>query len=806
MSKKKKSPGKSESGPAKDVESPDTAGLLESIRQRLLPTSAALLSTLFVWAFLAPADATSVFMGEALAHNLFWLLSGLLVSLGMIGRAGFHFSRGAWVLSGLAILWLLWSTFAAGEYCSPRRAWFGCWQVISIACCYFVCRGILVGPKTKSALAMILLLGCTACALHGVYQVTVEFPAQKTKYFEDPDAFIAAIPGLVAPEGSPQRARFENRLFSPEPYATFALANSLACVLSAALVLLAAALWSTWQNRIQLAEKVSKFRARQIVLGLIAVVVALCWFLTLSRTAYLAVAAGFSVLLFLYLRLRSHNRAFSRGSVLAAGAVVFVLLLACVGWLWQNDKLVLSEAKKSLGYRIEYWQATTAMLQDHGFRGVGLGNFQAYYPQYKLPEASEEIADPHNWPLDLAATLGIPMFCIVLAWLGFHFRGAFPLLAAVPLTGDEQNKATNHDLLDQQLGRMLFWGAAGGGLICLLLLGLLSAYAVGTYLCIWVLAGVLLWFVGPLLNAMLAEDSSATKVIYLAGWVAIAVCLLASGSWQASGIAFPFVALLALQSPSVGRAGRRAEAEAESQVVVPWIAVLPALGLVLFVLQMWQPVTSAWTLSQQAMDASSNREQIQKLESAIAADSSDAEHKSRLAQVSVAQALTLGRGEFSRAAEQGLDALEQWLAQDQRSFAHWRLACHLAMDLAAQARFFGLQQEQAYLARARGFANRAVECYPTSVELHVQLAAIAALEMDKEVVETELARAIALSENTPHQDKQLGRHRTIEPGDQQIHFPFVFPALQSAATSNGKVQAEPLIEWMRSRIGTEKAL
>ena len=54
----------------------------------------------------------------------------------------------------------------------------------------------------------------------------------------------------------------------------------------------------------------------------------------------------------------------------------------------------------------EYWQSTLTMIVRHPWLGVGPGNFQDYYTQFKLPAASEEIRDPHNFVLEVWATAG----------------------------------------------------------------------------------------------------------------------------------------------------------------------------------------------------------------------------------------------------------------------------------------------------------------------------------------------------------------------------------------------------------------
>ena len=78
------------------------------------------------------------------------------------------------------------------------------------------------------------------------------------------------------------------------------------------------------------------------------------------------------------------------------------------------DREVITEAPKSLLYRWQYWRATCDMIGDHPWFGCGLGNFKSYYTRYKAPEASETIADPHNFLLEIAATAGLPSLVLFL--------------------------------------------------------------------------------------------------------------------------------------------------------------------------------------------------------------------------------------------------------------------------------------------------------------------------------------------------------------------------------------------------------
>ena len=98
------------------------------------------------------------------------------------------------------------------------------------------------------------------------------------------------------------------------------------------------------------------------------------------------------------------------------GLTVAVLLTMgiAVGGL---DRQVFSEASKSLGYRAQYWQSTMRMIAECPLTGCGPGNFQYEYTRFKLPEASEEVADPHNFLLEVWATAGTPAMLALLAVL-----------------------------------------------------------------------------------------------------------------------------------------------------------------------------------------------------------------------------------------------------------------------------------------------------------------------------------------------------------------------------------------------------
>lgn len=759
----------------KTVEHSASAWMLSSC---LRPAAAFLVATLIVWAFFVPVDATSVFQGQALAQNLFWIIAACLCGAAAM-QGGFTFGRVSWAICLGALAWLIFVSVQAGGENNPRQAWNGFWQVNALASCYFCTRGIIVGPKSRAAIVGVCLAGCVASSVHGLYQVQIEIPAARVEYLRNPDAWLSAA-GLDAPLGSPQRIRYEKRLLdSSEPFANFALTNSLATTLSAGVLILFAVLATSVARKNEVnpvrAENQAKINWGAILALIVSLgVVLLCWFLTLSRSAWVAVliSALFGLLLY---GLRHKRSGLNTKNVGIGISVVLVLLVSGAFWLVRNDKLVISETRKSLDFRLEYWDATLRMIGEHGLFGVGLGNFQSYYPYYKLALASEEIADPHNWILDIAATLSLPIAIAIFMWLVFNFvKGIGCALSQA--VDDQTDVPTRSSEIDQQSSTAIALGAVMGGFICAFLLWLLLNVNLAIVLGSWVPALVLVIVMWPLL----LDFANRYYYLLMAAVLSMLVCLLASGSWQASGISVPLLLLIAAsQKPTSTQpqSGRFAIA-------------LPLIGLALFLYQAWLPVNNSWSFSQQALIATSSAKQLALAKSAVEADWLDTGPQAWFAQGKIEQAKQAGRGEFERLASQATLELDAWLERDRRSFTNWRHAGNLTLDLCASAQRHGIDFE-IFIKKAIEYYSKAVERYPTSVELRAQLAGAAAMSRDWELSEDQIRRAISLSEATPHLDKKLGA--------QLIYLPFSGLPAEIKAQATGMVNAEPLVEWIRKQ-------
>ncbi len=276
-------------------------------------------------------------------------------------------------------------------------------------------------------MAVVMIATAVAVSGYGFYQCYYEMPQLRAEYAADPERALAEV-GLSL--DSPERRTFEDRLNNTEPLAAFALTNSLAGFLTPWLVMLVGI------AALELRGGCARGQPWRLLLCLAPI--AACLLLTKSRSGYVAAVAGSLWACWLALRDKSDGPIFAdakNGTVsdarkrtvswkLPAAAFVLATTLV-VAAVAVEGPAVLGRAAKSFGYRLQYWQSTLRMIADRPWFGCGPGNFQETYPQYKLPEASEEIADPHNFLLEVGATAGVPAAAALLAVLALCFLSFF---------------------------------------------------------------------------------------------------------------------------------------------------------------------------------------------------------------------------------------------------------------------------------------------------------------------------------------------------------------------------------------------
>ncbi len=310
-------------------------------------------------------------------------------------------------------------------------------------------------------------------------------------------------------------ASLRNRVLnSTEPVGRFALANTFAALLIFGIVVI------LWQSlSVTRAEW-----ARSIALIAVCLLLGYVLLLTKSRSAWIGLLAAVGVAACCMISLRGERRWLRP---VMTGIAVIGLLLAATWFTGGLDRLVFSEAGKSLRYRLEFWEATWGVIQEHPWSGTGPGNFRVNYLKYKLPGSSEEILDPHNLFLEVWAIGGIvPLLALAALLLGAAWSGVSQITRPQQPVSPQWSVALR--------------GVAGAGLAPFLWNGLMGASWDMQLLAI-VVAAMCVVGIWGLLNGGKATSALDHPVVISTLLAGLVVHLLTSG-----GIGMPGITQLVL--------------------------------------------------------------------------------------------------------------------------------------------------------------------------------------------------------------------------------------------------------------------
>jgi hypothetical protein len=478
--------------------------------------------------------------------------------------------------------WALWTLVAAHALSAVfvftgggdrRTALNIVWEWIGLGATFFLVRQTIQTALDARRLAAIVVALAVVLGAFGIWQHYFFYRMAAREY----DGIINEIDSLekhpgtdphrlgqlqlkLESQGVPTdetgRRQYVNRLeFSNEALGPYALANTFAGFLLVTLVL-AGELFRTLHG--------PRSKAMIAAWSAAFVILLYCLILTKSRTAWtgLIVAGGLWGVVVLARQRQWFTRRTAIGIGLGAVGVVILFAIAAVGKGF--DAEVISEAPKSLSYRLQYWQGAARTLAAAPVFGTGPGNFRQHYLKHKVAESSEEIADPHNWLLDLWASGGMLAVAAFVACVG---------LALAPfwkrLTADDPGQPGD-------LGTVPSWTADLAGPILGFFLAFLApvAGASGTFE-VQPIALLALWIV---CFAILRQGLGSNRVAAFAlGTAALGLMIHLSG---AGGIEMPAVVQLLLVLAAMGFALlNRPAAKASPGVVI----AIGGAGVVLFV-------------------------------------------------------------------------------------------------------------------------------------------------------------------------------------------------------------------------------
>jgi O-antigen ligase len=131
-----------------------------------------------------------------------------------------------------------------------------------------------------------------------------------------------------------------------------------------------------------------------------------------SKTAFATPVIATGLLAWLWLRRNRDVRHPARLYWTGVGAFVLIAA-AIVGHGLKHGTLF----HVSLTFRWEYWVGAARIFVHRPWLGTGWANFGSWYTAYRLPQAAEEPADPHNFLVRAFVELGVVGGILMLAWM-----------------------------------------------------------------------------------------------------------------------------------------------------------------------------------------------------------------------------------------------------------------------------------------------------------------------------------------------------------------------------------------------------
>lgn len=296
---------------------------------------------------------------------------------------------------------------------------------------------LLCNSPNRRALAISVLATLGAVlAFKGLYQHFVEIPQTITQFSHHPNRWLASIG--IRP-GSPAVRLFISRLKSRE-VSGFGSDNDQfgeALIPLIMLNLMLALSWYYWVRHLPASGGAEPRKATRtqrseanatrntLVIG--------------SIFAGIVLLAEFCVLYFTRSKGSIAATVLGAGALLAglAGATYVQRLRHRLFWLLVLFAAIGAGAlvayglafhglpTKDLLFRWQYWNGAMGIIVHHLWHGVGLNNFGYYYTRYKWPSAPEDVKDPHNIFVRIAAELGIPAVLIFILLIGLWFYRVF---------------------------------------------------------------------------------------------------------------------------------------------------------------------------------------------------------------------------------------------------------------------------------------------------------------------------------------------------------------------------------------------
>jgi len=333
-----------------------------------------------------------------LVITLFWLLAAAVWCVWRVwARQDDYFVGLVEAGLGAVVLLVFATTYGVAAYQHPARLI--SWEWLAMLLALFLVRQLSVPVEEQHGMLAALLATAVSLSAFGLYEAFEVMPRNRAAMptveamRTNPDVLKAGtFAGLD--KDDPKVLMHFNRLHQPNIMGTFAHPNSFAGYLVLMLPALAGAAFLTVRGIYPNWQKV--------LACLCALVGAVALWQTHSRGALLAIGVvGLVMAAVVFRRVVLAHRVAT--AVTAAVLIVAAIVLSQSGLA----NTLLGKQQSTAAARTEYWKGTWQMIQERPWFGFGPGNFQNTYERFMSETAGEEIADPHNFALEMWATSGI---------------------------------------------------------------------------------------------------------------------------------------------------------------------------------------------------------------------------------------------------------------------------------------------------------------------------------------------------------------------------------------------------------------
>lgn len=605
--------------------------------------------------------------------------------------------------------------------------------------------------KVKLVLVVIAALGIVSAyrcwEQHSENEQLIEF------YEQDPNAVLAQQ--RITPN-SLKHFQFEHRLYSKDISGFFTTSNSAGSFALLASFAAIALFIDRYKNR-----NFDSLGFVWLITGGIAVaVVTLGLASTTSKGAIgaaLAAAAMFIAYLCFGRWLSRHRKTI----------LVFCLLLGlAVGCAiaWYGLTHGRLPGGKSMLVRWQYWHAAAQMYADHPLTGVGPGNFANYYPHYKSAAALETVADPHNFVLTILTQYGPIGLIAFLAMIFVPLRKASSPKPVIPSPQAHQSEPAFKKLAIAPVvvisAALLFIRP-----IILPMPPAASPQERNAGILILYIMPVIVFITGFLL---VAAGERPVKKSYTSITIAVLFCAVL-------GVALHNLVDFAIFEPGVSTVfwafiaslfaldyQRKSRSQLALSPTIPAKVVAVAVAIIMFgiyVYFVWQPVYKSTAKIQQAQKAASigKFEKAHNLLTAAAKDDPMSPIPSQLNSRLYLQRFTDSQPKQTNLLLQSEKHLREAIKRNKVNFENFEQLTKVYNQWAEVS----TQKRAELLTKAFDSASRAVELYPGSGRLRIELAETAEKLSKTNFAISQYKKAIEIEDAYRHQFRIMYPNREI---------------------------------------------